>query len=113
MSATKIGFVFQSLHLLPTLTSLKNVQLLMFTQSLTIPQRVERATELLELVGMSHRLDALPDRLSIGEKQRVAIARALANKPEVLLDDEPTGNLEWFDVAKKITPPLGLQAGRQ
>lgn len=92
--ATKIGFVFQAFHLLPTLTSLENVQVPMFTQSLSIAERIERAKELLELVGMSHRLDALPDRLSIGEKQRVAIARALANKPEVLLADEPTGNLD-------------------
>jgi putative ABC transport system ATP-binding protein len=92
--ATKIGFVFQAFHLLPTLTSLENVQVPMFTQSLTVAQRVARAKELLDLVGMSHRMDALPDRLSIGEKQRVAIARALANKPEVLLADEPTGNLD-------------------
>jgi len=92
--ATEIGFVFQAFHLLPTLTALENVQVPMFTQTLSLAQRVERAKELLSIVGMSHRLDALPDRLSIGEKQRVAIARALANKPEVLLADEPTGNLD-------------------
>jgi len=61
--ATKIGFVFQAFHLLPTLTSLENVQVPMFTQSLPIPERVARAKELLEMVGMSHRMDALPDRL--------------------------------------------------
>jgi len=92
--AQKFGFVFQSFHLLPMLTSLENVQVPMFESSRPRGERVEKAKELLELVGMSHRIDHLPQKLSIGERQRVAIARSLANDPIVLLADEPTGNLD-------------------
>ena len=90
----KIGFVFQSFCLLPTLTALENVQIPMFETSLTVRQRVAKAKELLTAVGLAHRAAHLPTRLSVGERQRVAIARALANDPVVLLADEPTGNLD-------------------
>ncbi len=92
--AERIGFVFQSFLLLPTLTALENVQVPMFESRLTRHQRVQRARELLTQVGLSHRLSHFPPQLSIGERQRVAIARALANGPDVLLADEPTGNLD-------------------
>jgi putative ABC transport system ATP-binding protein len=90
----KFGFVFQSFHLLPMLTSLENVQVPMFEGSLPARERLQKAKQLLELVGMSHRMNHLPQKLSIGERQRVAIARSLANDPIVLLADEPTGNLD-------------------
>jgi putative ABC transport system ATP-binding protein len=90
----KFGFVFQSFHLLPILTSLENVQVPMFEGKLGAAARVEKARELLEMVGMSHRLNHLPQKLSVGERQRVAIARSLANDPIALLADEPTGNLD-------------------
>lgn len=89
-----VGFVFQSFHLMPTLTALENVQVPMFEGTLNNRQRYEKAIELLELVGMSHRLKHLPAKLSVGERQRVAIARALANDPILLCGDEPTGNLD-------------------
>ena len=92
--ARKIGFVFQSFHLLGTLTALENVQIPMFEVERSATQRQRRAQDLLASVGMSHRLHHLPARLSIGERQRVAIARALANRPALLLADEPTGNLD-------------------
>ncbi|MGD9634573.1 MAG: ABC transporter ATP-binding protein [Pirellulales bacterium] len=92
--ATTLGFVFQSFYLLPTLTALENVQIPMFETSLGPKERVAKATELLDLVGMSHRAGHLPGKLSVGERQRVAIARALANDPMLLLADEPTGNLD-------------------
>lgn len=94
LRAHHIGYIFQSFYLLPTLTSLENVQLPMFETGKTPKQRVERARELLEVVGLSHRANHLPSQLSVGERQRVAIARSLANSPEVLLADEPTGNLD-------------------
>ena len=89
-----IGFIFQSFHLLPTLTSLENVQVPMFEMGWGVRERQRRARELLEAVGMDHRLDHLPSKLSGGERQRVAIARSLANNPPILLADEPTGNLD-------------------
>jgi putative ABC transport system ATP-binding protein len=92
--ARKIGFVFQSFLLLPTLTALENVQVPMFEVPQRRAERARRATELLAQVGLTHRLSHFPTQLSIGERQRVAIARALANGPDVLLADEPTGNLD-------------------
>jgi putative ABC transport system ATP-binding protein len=90
----RIGFVFQSFHLLPTLTSVENVQIPMFEGPLSASARARRAKELLDSVGMGHRMNHLPMQLSVGERQRVAIARSLANEPQFLLADEPTGNLD-------------------
>lgn len=87
------GFVFQSFHLLPELTALENVQLPMSYAGVSAHLRKERSHELLEKVGLSHRVHHLPKAMSGGEQQRVAIARALANDPGFLFADEPTGNL--------------------
>ncbi|HEX7447158.1 MAG TPA: ABC transporter ATP-binding protein [Pirellulales bacterium] len=94
LRAEKIGFVFQSFHLLPMLTALENVQIPLFEGSLPAKQRQEKAAKLLSDVGMGHRAGHLPSQLSVGERQRVAIARALVNDPLLLLADEPTGNLD-------------------
>lgn len=94
--AQEIGFVFQAFHLLPTFTAIENVQMPMFEAASPLPleQRRERALELLNAVGLGHRANHFPAKLSGGERQRVAIARSLANRPSVLLADEPTGNLD-------------------
>lgn len=92
--ARTLGFVFQSFHLLPTLTALENVQIPMFEGPLPRREWKAKAADLLNHVGLSHRGGHLPAKLSVGERQRVAIARALANGPQLLLADEPTGNLD-------------------
>jgi ABC-type lipoprotein export system ATPase subunit len=89
-----VGFIFQSFHLIPTLSAWENVALPLFPAKIHIEQRRERALELLRQMEMEHRADHRPAALSGGEKQRVAIARALINKPKVVFADEPTGNLD-------------------
>ncbi|MFT4343516.1 MAG: ABC transporter ATP-binding protein [Candidatus Woesearchaeota archaeon] len=89
-----IGFIFQQFNLIPTLSALQNVMLPMSFQGMEPEEREERAIELLQLVELDGRFDNRPTQLSGGQQQRVAIARALANDPDVILADEPTGNLD-------------------
>jgi len=89
-----IGFIFQSFNLIPNMTAKENVMLPMIFHNIESDIREARAEELLKLVGLEDRAEHHPNQLSGGEQQRVAIARALANEPEVILADEPTGNLD-------------------
>ncbi|MFN4256703.1 MAG: ABC transporter ATP-binding protein [Saprospiraceae bacterium] len=89
-----IGFVFQFHHLLPEFTALENVCIPGFIQKTPVADVKKRAAELLEYLGMAHRLTHKPTELSGGEQQRVAVARALINRPDIIFADEPTGNLD-------------------
>ena len=104
-----VGFIFQSFYLLPTLRAIENVQAPMLATRDGVGGRAERAEALLREVGLEHRLNQYPNELSGGERQRVAIARALANKPSILLADEPTGNLDSANSARIMETLRGIQ----
>lgn len=103
-----LGFVFQQFNLIPTLTVLENVEIPMVLRDMGVDERKEKAETLLKSLELGHRLNYYPNQLSGGQQQRVAIARALANNPEILLADEPTGNLDTksgavvFDILKSL-----------
>ncbi|MCJ1679294.1 ABC transporter ATP-binding protein [Streptomyces sp. APSN-46.1] len=98
----RIGFVFQAFHLLPHRSALENVALAMLYTEVPRAERLVRAREALDRVGLGHRAAAVPGRLSGGERQRVAIARALVGRPSLLLCDEPTGNLDSANAASVL-----------
>ncbi|HAT12082.1 MAG TPA: ABC transporter, partial [Planctomycetes bacterium] len=109
-----IGYVFQSYNLIPSLTALENVMLPIIFLGASDAEATARAKEVLEFVELGHRLDHTPGELSGGQQQRVAIARALANKPTILLADEPTANLDLktgemiIAIFKKLSTDLGV-----
>jgi putative ABC transport system ATP-binding protein len=109
-----LGFIFQQFNLIPTLTARQNVEAALAPADLPAGARHRRAVEMLDRVGLGERSDHLPSQLSGGEQQRVAIARALSNEPEVLLADEPTGNLDSatgediVDVLRQLWEGTGL-----
>ena len=109
----EIGFVFQQFNLIPTLTAEENVGIAMIPHGNSKVQRRERSAELLERVGLGGRLDHLPSRMSGGEQQRVAIARALANRPRVIIADEPTGNLDSASAQEVMSLLNELQSGTE
>lgn len=94
MRKQHVGFVFQSFNLVPYLTALENVMIPLYLSGAAKDVQESRATELLERVGLGDRLDHKPSELSIGQQQRVALARMLGNDPQLILADEPTGNLD-------------------
>jgi len=102
--ARHVGFVFQFFNLIPVLTALENVELPLLLTHLRKPERAERAATALRVVGLAERADHSPRQLSGGEQQRVAIARALVSDPEIIVADEPTGDLD----AKNAEATLGL-----
>jgi ABC-type lipoprotein export system ATPase subunit len=107
-----VGFVFQAFYLLPSLSAVENVQVPWIGGNSAARRRAEKAEELLAELGMGHRLHHYPGQLSAGERQRVAIARSLANDPDVLLADEPTGNLDSVNSSRIMDTLIGLQAKR-
>ena len=106
--------MFQQYYLIPTLTALENVELPMVFKGVPKVERIERAEELLEMVGLGEKKDRKPNELSGGEQQKVAIARALANEPSILLCDESTGNLDTksgrivMDIIKRLNVERGV-----
>jgi putative ABC transport system ATP-binding protein len=98
-----IGFVFQSFNLIPVLTAIENVELPLKLTSLKKKERMEHATTALKLVGLGDRLTHLPRQLSGGQEQRVAIARAIVTDPDLILADEPTGNLDATSATEVLT----------
>ena len=92
--STKIGFVFQSFHLIPRLTAFENIEMPMILSGMNPKERSEKVNSALEKVGLTDRSDHKPEQLSGGQRQRVAIARSIVMEPDVLLADEPTGNLD-------------------
>ena len=106
---SQIGIVFQEFLLLPTLTAIENVEIAMSGTGLAAAERKKRAAALLDQVGLGSRQNHLPFALSGGERQRVAIARSLANRPQLLLSDEPTGNLDSANAAAIVELLLALR----
>jgi len=108
-----VGFIFQSFNLLESLTALENVRLVTAGGVRAPASATNRASELLKMFGLGHRMRSLPKQLSGGEKQRVAIARSLMNNPEIILADEPTGNLDYkrgqevMQLLRQISVELG------
>ncbi len=102
----KIGFIFQTFNLINSISAIENVELPMIFQGVSKDERMERAKELLSLVDLGDRMEHKPTEMSGGQQQRVAVARALANDPEVILADEPTGNLD-SKTGKEIIELIG------
>ena len=107
-----VGFIFQAFYLMPTLRVFENVQVPMMGCGRKGFNCADRAKALLSEMGMDHRLHQYPNQLSAGERQRVAIARALANEPEILLADEPTGNLDSVNTQKTLEILMRIQKER-
>jgi putative ABC transport system ATP-binding protein len=109
----KIGFIFQDANLMPILNAIENVELPMECNGTSKNDRIKRAKYLLKMVGLEERMKQRPNQLSAGERQRVAIARAFANKPAIILADEPTGNLDSetgahiMDLLKRLNHNIG------